>query len=197
MPILPTEPDMFPDDLWDNVVGASPGSRLWFCLHTKPRQEKAMARDLRAGRIAFYLPLMVREHRTPAGRKIRSVAPLFGGYLFLFGDEAQRREALRGNRLVGVLDVVDQVALAQELRQIHRMLHSGLAIEADPSAPVGGRVQIASGPLTGLVGTVIRRGKRNHFVALISLLGLGATVALEDWQVRVLSSDAGSAHESP
>jgi transcription antitermination factor NusG len=186
MPILPAEPDMYPDDLWEGDAGRDGSDRRWYCLHTRPRQEKATARDLRARRVAFYLPQMVREDRTPAGRKTRSTLPLFGSYLFLFGDDLDRVEALKGNRLVNVLEVADQEGLVRDLRQIYQMLASGLAIEPEPSAPVGGRVRIASGPLTGLVGTVVRRGKRDQFIAVVKMLGLGATVALEDWQVEVL-----------
>ncbi len=196
MPILPAEPDMYPDDLWEagadagteagSDPGASEAGRRWYCLHTRPRQEKATARDLRSRRIAFYLPQVVREDRTPAGRKTRSIIPLFGSYLFLLGDETQRVEALKGNRLVNVLEVVDQESLVRDLRQVHRMLSSGLAIEPEHAAPVGGRVRIASGPLAGLVGTVVRRDKRDHFTAVVAILGLGASVALEDWQVELV-----------
>jgi transcriptional antiterminator RfaH len=186
MPILPAEPEMFPDDLWDEVERSPVASRRWYCLHTRPRQEKATARDLRTGQAPFYLPQIVQETRTPAGRKIRSTLPLFGGYLFLFGSEVDRVTALRTNRLVNILEVIDQAGLVRDLRQVHRMLSSGLAIEPEPAAVVGGRVRIASGPLTGLVGTVVRRGKRDHFVAVVQILGLGATVALEDWQVEIL-----------
>ncbi len=190
MPILPSEPDMYPDDLWDDAAAPASGpepSRRWYCLHVKPRQEKAAARDLRARRVAFYLPQVVKEDRTPAGRKIRSILPLFGGYLFLLGDEAGRAEALRGNRLVSILEVADQDGLARDLRQVHRMLGSGLAIQPEPSAPVGATIRIVTGPLAGLVGTVVRRGKRDHFFARVRLLGMGATVALEDWQVEVVA----------
>lgn len=186
MPILPAEADMYPEDLWDEVAHAVGSDRVWSCLHTRPRQEKATARDLRAAQIPFYLPQVVHEGRTPAGRKTRSILPLFGGYLFLFADRSQRLRALRGDRLVNILEVADQGTLIRDLRQIHRMLCSGLAIRPEPSAPVGGRVRIADGPLAGAVGTVIRRGKRDHFVAIVKMLGLGAAVALEDWQVEVL-----------
>jgi transcriptional antiterminator RfaH len=186
MPILPAEPEMFPDDLWDNEGVRSGDSKRWYCLHTRPRQEKAVARDLRAARVSFYLPQMVQESRTPGGRKVRSILPLFGGYLFLLGDDQDRVIAFRGNRLVNILEVVDQDELENDLRQVHRMLMSGLTIRPEAAAPVGGRVRISSGPLTGLVGTVVRRGKREQFVAVVQMLGLGANVSLEDWQVEVL-----------
>ena len=186
MPILPAEPYQFPEDLWDRGEGSSDGPMRWFCLHTKPRQEKAVARDLRAQQIAFYLPLATREDRTPAGRKIRSIIPLFGGYLFLRGTDEDRVEAIRGNRLVRVLDVVDQGELVKDLQQIRRILNSGQAIEPEPSAPVGSQVRITSGPLHGLVGTVVRRGSDDRFVATVKTLGVGASVTLRDWQVEPL-----------
>src|SRR5258708_2762918 len=112
MPILPAEPDLYPPTLWDEAVGeADEGSeRVWWCLHTKPRQEKATARDLRAQKVPYYLPQVVYEDRTPQGRKTRSIIPLFTSYLFLYGDDRDRLQALKGNRLVRVIDVVDQAA---------------------------------------------------------------------------------------
>jgi transcription antitermination factor NusG len=183
MPILPAEPDLYPNNLWDGVPAAPNGVR-WWCLHTKPRQEKAAARDLRAKRVAYYLPQVVQETRTPQGRKIRSVVPLFTSYLFLLGDERARLEALKGNRLVHVLEVADQEALTHDLRQVHQMLASGLPVVPEPTVPVGAKVRIKTGPLTGIEGTVIRRGKRDQFVAVVQFLGRGATVDLEDWQVE-------------
>ena len=191
MPILPAEPDLYPPDLWQNhVPGEEPSrERLWWCLHTKPRQEKAAARELRVHKIPYYLPQVVHENHTPQGRKTRSVLPLFTSYLFLLGDDRERVQALKGNRLVRVIDVVDQGMLNHDLRQIHQMLSSGLAVLPEPTVPVGARVRILNGPLTGIEGRVIRRGKRDQFVALVHFLSSGATVDLEDWQVEQVADD--------
>ncbi len=187
MPILPAEPDQYPPNLWqDDVLQSGQGGR-WWCLHTKPRQEKAVARDLKARAVSFYLPQVVHEDRTPQGRKIRSVIPLFTSYLFLRGDEYDRLEALRRNRLVSVLEVVDQEALTHDLRQVHQMLSSGLPVVPEPVVPVGAWVRIKTGPLTGIEGTVIRRDRRDKFVAVVQFLGRGATVNLEDWQVEQIA----------
>jgi transcriptional antiterminator RfaH len=134
--------------------------------------------------LGFYLPQVLKEDRTPQGRKIRSVIPLFPNYLFLYGDSNDRVSALRGNRLVNVLEVADQESLERDLRQIHRMLSSGLPVQPEPAVPVGARVRITTGPLTGVEGTVMRRAKRDQFVAVVRFLGRGATVDLEDWQVE-------------
>jgi transcriptional antiterminator RfaH len=186
MPILPAEPEFYPPDLWDHAEHPAPAgsAHVWRCLHTKPRQEKAVGRELRKIGLSFYLPQVLKEDRTPQGRKIRSVVPLFPGYLFLLGDQEARLAALRGNRLVSVLEVSDQASLERDLRQIHRMLASGLPVGPEPAVPVGSRVRICTGPLTGVEGTVIRRGKRDQFVAVVRFLGRGAVVDLEDWQVE-------------
>jgi transcriptional antiterminator RfaH len=197
MPILPTEPDLHPGDLWERHDREESQQefqgRKWWCLHTKPRQEKASARDLRAQNIPYYLPQVVREERTPQGRKIRSVVPLFTSYLFLLGNDRDRILSMKGNRLVHVLDVPDQEALHHDLHQIHQMLASGLLVVAEPTVPVGARVRILSGPLTGIEGRVIRRGKRDQFVAVVHFLGSGATVDLEDWQVEQVAEEGGRA----
>jgi transcription antitermination factor NusG len=189
MPILPAEPDMFPADLWEGPQDPEGAGRRWWCLHAKPRHEKTAARHLRSRQIPHYLPQVIKEGRTPAGRKTQAVLPLFAGYLFLLGDERQRVEALKGNLLVNVLEVVDQEALARDLRQIHQMLSSGLEVSPEPTYPVGTRVRILSGPLEGLVGTVTRRDKRDQFVAVVQFLGRGAMVELEDWQVEAVGAD--------
>jgi len=68
------------------------------------------------------------------------------------------------------------------------MLSSGLPVQPEPAAPVGSRVRITTGPLTGIEGTVIRRGKYDQFVAVVRFLGRGATVDLQDWQVEQIVS---------
>lgn len=193
MPILPAEPDLYPDHLWSpEGPRLEPcGDRRWWCLHARPRQEKATARHLHLSRIPFYLPMVAREGRTPAGRKIRSIVPLFPGYLFLLGDEHQRLEAFRANNLVQVLEVDDQESLDRDLRRIQQLLGSGLPVEPEPSHPIGSPIRIVTGPLAGLVGVVARRGDHDRFTAVVQFLKQGATVVLEDWQVERVEEPAG------
>jgi transcription antitermination factor NusG len=184
MPILAAEPEMYPVTLWEGDSAAADPGRRWWCLHTKPRQEKSLARDLRKRRIAHYLPQVVQVSRTPCGRKIRSLLPLFPGYMFLRGNDYDRVEARRGNHLARALDVPDQESLERDLRQIHQLLSSGLPVAPEPSYVVGTKVRILAGPLNGIVGTVIRRDGRDRFVALVHFLGRGARITLRDWQAE-------------
>jgi transcription antitermination factor NusG len=185
MPILPAEPDCNPPNLWDDPsIHAANGEAVWWCLHTKPRQEKATARELGALGAVYYLPQVLKETRTPKGRKIQSVVPLFTSYMFLKGDVNDRLLALRGHRLVSVIEVIDQEALARDLHQVYTVLRSGLPVTSEDAVPVGATVRIMTGPLTGMVGKVVRRAKRDQFVAVVRFLGRGAMVDLQDWQVE-------------
>src|SRR3954470_17045338 len=141
MPILPAEPEMYPSTLCQKDQDRDDFDRRWWCLHTRPLHEKTLARALRKRGVAHYLPQIVYESRTPGGRKIRSMLPLFPGYLFLHGDAYQRAEAIEGNHLANILEVPDQSALEHDLRQIHQMLSSGLPIAPEPSPVVGATIR--------------------------------------------------------
>jgi transcription antitermination factor NusG len=196
MPILPAEPDMYPASLWDDGGPASDPDRRWWCLHTKPRRDKAVARVLRKRQLVYYLPQIEQVSRTPGGRRIRSILPLFGGYVFLHGDVYDRAEAMHSGHVANVLDVPDQATLQLELSQVHQMLSSGLPVAPEPVHVVGTMVQIVVGPLRGIIGTVVRRGKRDAFIAHVQFLCRGAMVELQDWQVEPVS-DSGTRGIAP
>jgi len=189
MPILAPETNFFPETLWDDpqTVRSDSAAARWWCLHTKPRQEKAVARDLQGAKVGFYLPQINSESRTPQGRKVKSLLPLFTGYLSLKGDEEDRMTAMHGKRLANVLQVFDQETLDKDLRGIHMFLSSGLPVSTEPRAVPGTKVEVKSGPLAGLTGTVVRRGNGDHFVAMVQFLSRGASVELQDWQVELMA----------
>ena len=184
MPILPAEPEIFPPDLLRDGPPPVVDERAWWCLHTRPRQEKATARFLRSKGLSHYLPQVAHAGRTPKGRQYRSILPLFTGYMFLLGDDRQRLDALLGNTLVNILKIPDQGEFAAQIGQIYRLLDSGLPVASEDSLPVGTRCRILEGPLRGLIGTVVRRGGGDVFIAAIQFLGRGATITLADWQVE-------------
>ena len=196
---LALDTDFYPGNLWDEMFLSvhDPPDTRWWCLHTRPRQEKAVARYLRGAGTSFYLPQILKIHHTPQGRQIRSVLPLFPGYVFLHGDAKCRLTALESNRLVGVLQVFDQEALKQDLNRIHKILRSGLPLVAESQALPGTAVRIKSGPLSGFEGRVIRRGNGDHFVAMVRFLSRGVSVQLSDWQVEPIPGDRNVKHRAP
>jgi hypothetical protein len=82
MPILAPEADIYPANLLAEFL-AQDTERVWWAAHTKPQQEKALARQLLAQDVPFYLPL-VKRLALVNGRRRESQVPLFASYVFVF-----------------------------------------------------------------------------------------------------------------
>jgi transcription antitermination factor NusG len=190
MPLLPLEPCVFPDELFEpslpEPLVPSDGDDRWIVLHTRPRAEKALARKLLARRVPFFLPLFHKQWRSN-GRIQSSHLPLFPGYVFLRGNDSARVEALTTNLVVNVLPVVDQVGLYTDLTRVHRLMESGTGLSPETHLEPGTIVEITSGPLSGLEGKVLRRGKKLHFFIEVQLLQQGVSVEIESWMFQPLS----------
>ena len=181
MPILSLEPMLWPESLFD-----APQDGQWWVLHVKPRAEKALARKCFTRQARFFLP-QSRQPRGP-GRLKDSYAPLFPGYVFLFGGAEDRVVALQTNLVVKVLSVPDQHELFEDLRRIHRVIESDLAILPEERLQPGMPVSIIDGPLAGLQGTVIRRKNKMTLMLKVSFLQQGASVEIESWMVEPISA---------
>ncbi|HMP04616.1 MAG TPA: transcription termination/antitermination NusG family protein [Gemmatales bacterium] len=177
MPILPAEPDVNPADLLTGTSAAAGGAR-WWVLHVKPRQEKALTRQLLKQRIGYFLPVYARQSRVRR-RLTTSWVPLFPGYLFLWGNAAQRLTALTTNRIVHVLEVPDQQQLDFDLRQLFRLLRVGAPVTPEQKLAPGDEVEIRSGPLAGLTGVILRTTAGQRFVVKVNFLQRGASVEVE------------------
>ena len=111
MPILPAEPDSLPPGLWDDptAVPRTKAETVWWCLHTKPRQEKATARASETR--SHVLPASGSQRRPHASRSEDSLRDPAVSKLSVSFRRLQAADALRGNRLVAVLEVSDQESL--------------------------------------------------------------------------------------
>jgi transcriptional antiterminator RfaH len=181
MPILQAEPDLFPEHLLA-TPGPSPGEfdrRDWWVLHTRPRQEKSVARDLHRRGVPYYLPVVPRRTLL-RGRVLTSYIPLFTSYLFLLGDRDERNMALATGRVVHALDVKDPDGLWRDLRQIARLIASGKPVLVEERLAPGVPVTIRSGPLAGLEGKIIRSASGRRFVVEVDFIQKGASVVLDD-----------------
>lgn len=150
----------------------------WIVLHTKARQEKAVARHLEAAGCTFDLPLVERVTLT-RGRKHRSEVPLFSGYVFLKGEKQDAYDAVATKRVCNIIEVKDQDALENELNRIHDAIKSGLPIEEFPRIAVGTLCRVTKGPLQGIEGVVVEEARRTCLVLHVEILGRGAAVEIE------------------
>jgi transcriptional antiterminator RfaH len=182
MPLLRLEPFAFPEDLLESALESSGN---WWVLHTKPRAEKSLARQLLARRSPYFLPLYHRKWRT-GGRLRSSYLPLFPGYLFLRGDSQDRLRALETNLVVRALDVSDQAQLRADLVRVYQLVQSGSPLAPEDRLTPGSPVEIISGPLAGVQGKILRRGKRLKFLVEVQFLQQGVSVEIESWMFQAL-----------
>ncbi len=186
MPILDAEANLHPQrllsDLGPNEFSGSQ-DRDWWVLMTKPRQEKAVARELLSRDVPFYLPLVKRDNFI-RGRRVRSHIPLFTGYVFCFGDDDERIEALKTNRVAQTLHVLDQSQLWNDLRQIERLITADAPLTVESRLQAGRRVRIKSGVMKGLEGTVVVRRPRSRLLVAVHFLQSGASIEIDDFMLE-------------
>jgi transcriptional antiterminator RfaH len=159
--------------------------RKWWAVYTKPRQEKALARQLFAQGIPHYLPLVKRESFSN-GRRFSSELPLFASYVFMFGDAQQRIQTLDTKRVVQMLASADQQAMTRDLRNIHALVAAGAPLTVEARLQPGQRVRVKSGALMGVEGLVVSRRGESRLVVAVQFLQQGVSVVISDFQVEPL-----------
>jgi len=187
MPLLPLEPFLFPDDLLRQPVNGDSDGARWWCLQTKPRSEKCLARRFLGRQLAFFLPLYNRQWRN-RGRLFRSHMPLFPGYLFLHGDYQARVQALETNLVACCLPVENQRQLHADLVRVYDLITASLPLTPEVKLEPGTPVRIVSGPLAGHEGKVLRRGKHLKFLVEVEFLQRGVSVEIEDTMILPLEN---------
>jgi transcriptional antiterminator RfaH len=182
MPMLPPEPSQYPENLFAGPAADAFGSRVWWVLHTKPRQEKSLARHLHQAAIPFYLPVIARRS-VIRGRIFTAHVPLFTGYLFLLGEREERVAALATKRVVQTLDVPGQEGLWRDLMQVSRLIATGAPITPEDRLRPGTLVEIKSGLLAGVRGYILQARSGRKFVVQVDFIQKGASIVLDDYNL--------------
>lgn len=157
---------------------SSKDSPRWWLVHTKPRQEKKLADQLRSTAIPHYLPVTNCKAIT-RGRPRFTKLPLFSSYLFLFADLDQRRTALITNRIVATHAVEDQVGLGRQLWNLADLIDKGVPLRVEDRLRPGQLVRVKSGLLADKTGTVIKRGGKTRLFVFVSELLGGVSLEIE------------------
>jgi transcriptional antiterminator RfaH len=182
MPVLPCEKSIFPDGLFEDTTVCLDG-RKWWVIYTKPRQEKALARNLLSHEIPFYLPL-VGKTQYNRGRRFTSYLPVFAGYVFVFGSETERVTALTTNRVSRILPVPNGQQLRDDLQKVRQLIESKTPLTIESRLAPGQRVRVKCGSLAGLEGVIIARRRKCHLLVGVNYLQQGVSVQIEDYMVE-------------
>ena len=149
----------------------------WWAAHTKARNEKALAHQLVQREVSYFLPMHWKVSKN-RGRTIRSLLPLFPGYLFFCGDDNDRLEVLKTNRTANILPVQDQQLLIDELAPIQTVLQLGKTVLPHDYIKVGQKCRVTAGPLMGAEGIVVETPKETRLVLQVDMLGQAASVEI-------------------
>jgi transcription antitermination factor NusG len=188
-----------PPIAWPEVESLRDFTGQWCVAHTKSRNEKALAQDLIHRDISYFLPMSWQVRRIRK-RTVRSLLPLFSGYLFFCGDDNQQTELFRTNRVANVIKVKDQEKLLSELLQIEQALQSGAPLSPHKYIKTGQRCRVIAGPLTDLQGVVVKAGRHKttrsegavklqntiRLVLQIDMLGQAASVEIDADMIEVV-----------
>jgi len=182
MPILESETSQFPENLLDGFAEMT-SERKWWAVYTRSRMEKSLARQLLSLEVPFYLPLIPKTTRV-AGRTTKSLLPLFGGYLFIYGTETERVETLGTNRVAHMFAASQGNELTQDLRRVRTLIESGVPLTTEGRLQPGNRVRVKTGLLMGLEGVILSRRGEDRLLIAVNFLQQGVSIQIADYQVE-------------
>jgi transcription antitermination factor NusG len=143
----------------------------WYALYTCPRHEKVVQQQLHARSLESYLPLYKSVRRWNDRQAVVEL-PLFPGYLFVRITLSARLRVLTVPGAVSLVSFHGQPACVteEEIQAIRTSIGAGAA-EPHPYLAKGKCIRIATGPLKGLSGVVVRRkGKLRAVISIESIM---------------------------
>lgn len=180
MPILGKEDDIYPSNLLDNDAILTSEDRNWWCIYTLSRREKDLMRKLASWEIAHYGPMIPKRYRSPNGRLRTSYIPLFPNYLFIWGTDEDRYQAMTTNCISKCSLINEREQLVSDLRQIFNVVDAGMALTPESRLEPGNRVRVRSGPFAGYEGAVIRREGKTRLLLSIQFLEQGVSMEMDE-----------------
>ena len=150
----------------------------WFAVRTRARAEKVASAQIRGQGIEEFLPLYQAKRRWFDRFKTVSF-PLFSGYLFC---RCERTALSRVTSLSSVADIVgfggEKATVPDcQVQAIRQLGESGMQAAPFPYLREGALVRVRRGPLTGVMGRLVKVKKSYRLV--ISLELLSRSVAVE------------------
>ena len=157
----------------------------WFALWTRSRHEHVVREQLEQKRIETFLPTVTRWSRWK-DRKKKIDWPLFPGYCFARFDARERLPVLKCTGVVSIISFEGEPAAIpeQEIDGIRRLVQSDLAYDPCPMIREGMMVEVVHGPLTGVIGRLIRKNDKARLVLSVDLIGQAVSVEVDAADVR-------------
>jgi transcription antitermination factor NusG len=170
---------------------SQPHRPQWFAIHTYPRHEKRVTRELGYKGVEVYLPLVAKRHQWSDRLKLVEL-PLFPCYAFArIQPSAEARVKILCTD--GVISLVGASRQGEPIpdSQIEnvRILLAG-KVQLDPYhfLKVGQRVRVRGGSLDGLEGILVRRNGNRRLVISVESLERSLSISIEGLDMEPVQS---------
>jgi transcriptional antiterminator RfaH len=159
----------------------------WYVTYTRRNHERVVNKILTQKGLTTFLPRIIVPSRRK-DRKILIKRPLFPNYVFVELDH-ERENWMKVFRTPGLVRICGNgrpmPIPSEDIESIRIFVNSDRNIYPLPFLHVGSKVQVASGPLAGAVGILIKEEpKRRQLVVSIELMGQSVTATLFDDEVK-------------
>ena len=157
----------------------------WYAIWTRSRHEKRVRDQLDGKSIEVFLPTITKWSRWK-DRKKQIEWPLFPGYCFARFDAHNRMPVLACDGVVQIVGIegVPSPIPAFEVEGIRQLVESELSYDPCPLVKEGEMVKVVSGPLTGVVGRLMRKGAHARLVLSVDLIGQAVSVEVDAADVK-------------
>jgi transcription antitermination factor NusG len=154
---------------------------VWCAVHTRYQQEMQVDRQLRAKGFDTFLPMFSSVHQWK-DRKKEVMEALFPGYLFLANISEEKLPILTTPGVCSIVSIAGSPAGIPntEIESIRRALASPYPVERHPYLLEGDWVLVQVGPLAGVRGIFVRKGKAARLVLSVEMLGRAAAVEIDE-----------------
>jgi transcription antitermination factor NusG len=172
-----TEPQ---DTVGVSGAGAEECLVQWFAVTVRPQHEQTAEKGLAAKGLETYLPLYLAVRQWSDRTKTLRL-PLFPGYVFCRFDRTQHTTVVRTPGVRTIVSFGGEPAPVPEVQLdvVRKMLASGSQVEPWPFLEAGQRIRIASGPLSGVEGTLVETPESCRLVVNIEMFRRSCAVRVE------------------
>jgi transcription antitermination factor NusG len=157
----------------------------WFAIWTRSRHEQIVRDQLERKGVEAFLPTVPRWSRWK-DRKKKIDWPLFPGYCFARFAPLERLPILKCSGVVSIVSFDGEPAPIpeREINGIRQLVESDLQYDPCPLIREGMMVEVAHGPLRGVVGRLVRKGSHARLILSVDLIGQAVSVEVDAADVR-------------
>jgi len=161
-------------------------TKKWYAVKTKYKCEKYVVEQIQKKGVEAYVPLLARTRRYT--RKVKHYnVPLINCYVFVRIDANERVPVLQTQYVLSFLAFGGEIQSIpdHEMDLMRRVVGEMADVTADPvSWTPGDEVEVISGSLTGLKGTLTERKGKSELIVVLESIGYQLRVEIDERMLR-------------